>query len=57
MTHFKNLKDCNGCAKRRLEKFKTNGRYEQMQNSNPDKTNFNRPPYYLTVGKKKEGDK
>lgn len=57
MTHFKNLKDCNGCAKRRMEKFKTNGRYEQMQNSNPDKTNFNRPPYYLTVGKKSEGDK
>ena len=52
MNTFKNLKDTNGMAKRILQKLKTTGKYYGMEKSNPDKTNFNRPPYYMTVGNK-----
>ena len=52
MNTFKNLKDTNGMAKRRLQKLRTTGKYYGMEKSNPDKTNFNRPPYYMTVGNK-----
>lgn len=52
MKTFRQLKDTNNMAKSRLRKLSSTGKYYGMEKSNPDKTNFNRPPYYLTVGKK-----
>lgn len=52
MNTFKKLKDTSGVSKTRLRKLSNSGRYYGMEKSNPDKTNFNRPPYYLTVSKK-----
>lgn len=52
MKSFRQLKDTNNMAKSRIRKLSTTGKYYGMEKSNPDKTNFNRPPYYLTVGKK-----
>ena len=54
MKTFRQLKDTNNMAKSRLRKLSSTGKYYGMEKSNPDKTNFNRPPYYLTVGKNKE---
>ena len=52
MKSFRQLKDTNNMAKSRIRKLSTTGKYYGMEKSNPDKTNFNRPPYYLTAGKK-----
>ena len=52
MKTFRQLKDTNNMAKSRLRKLSSTGKYYGMEKSNLDKTNFNRPPYYLTVGKK-----
>lgn len=52
MTNFKQLKDTNNMAKSRLRKLSCSGKYFEMEKSNPDKTNFNIPPYYLTLAKK-----
>ena len=52
MKSFRQLKDTNNMAKSRLRKLSSTGKYYGMEKSNPDKTNFNRPPYYLTVGQK-----
>ena len=52
MKSFRQLKDTNNMAKTRIRKLSSTGKYYSMEKSNPDKTNFNRPPYYLTVGKK-----
>lgn len=52
MKTFRQLKDTNNMAKSRLRKLSSTGKYYGMEKSNPDKTNFNRPPYYLTVAKK-----
>lgn len=38
-------------AKTRIRKLSATSKYFSMEKSNPDKTNFNRPPYYMTVGK------
>ena len=51
MYTFRKLKDANGMAKARLKKIQTTGRYYSMEKSNPDKTAFKRPPYYMTVGR------
>ena len=51
MNTFRVLKDTNGMAKTRLRKLHTMGKYHAMEKSKPDKTEFNRPPYYLTVEK------
>lgn len=51
MSNFKQLKDTNNMAKLRLGKAKENAKYSFLENSHPDKTAFNRPPYYMTVGK------
>lgn len=51
MKSFRQLKDTNNMAKSRIRKLSTTGKYYGMEKSNPDKTNFNRPPYYLTAGK------
>lgn len=53
MKSFRQLKDTNNMAKTRIRKLSSTGKYYSMEKSNPDKTNFNRPPYYLTVGNKK----
>ena len=39
-------------AKSGLRKHSINRRYNQMERSHPDKTNFNRQPYYLSAKKK-----
>lgn len=54
MNTFKKLKDTSGVSKTRLRKLSNSGRYYGMERSNPDKTNLNRTPYYLTVGNNKE---
>lgn len=51
MSNFKQLKDTNNMAKTRLRKLQITEKYYGMEKSNPDKTAFNRPPYYMTVGK------
>ena len=52
MTSFRILRENSGMAKSRLRKHSIDGRYNQMEKSNSDKTNFNRPPYYLSLKKK-----
>lgn len=51
MNSFKILKDTNSMVKTRLRKLHTTSKYFAMEKSNPDKTAFKRPPYYMTVGK------
>lgn len=51
MNTFKKMKDTNGCAKLRIRKLAVSSKYYGMEKSNPDKTNFNRQPYYMTVRK------
>lgn len=52
MTSFRILRENSGMAKSKLRKHSIDGRYNQMEQSHPDNTNFNRPPYYLSTKKK-----
>lgn len=54
MTNIRILRENSGVAKRRLRKYSVEGRYQKMVESEPDKTNFNRPPYYMTTKKKSQ---
>ena len=51
MNSFRNLRDTNGMAKRRLEQIRNRSRYYSMEKADVDKTNFNRPPYYMETRK------
>lgn len=47
MESFRILKENKGTVKLRLRTYSAHGRYRKMEQSHPDKTNFNRTPYYL----------
>lgn len=51
MNSFRNLRDTNGMAKRRLEQIRNRSRYYSMEKADVDKTNFKRPPYYMETRK------
>lgn len=57
MSNCKSLVNMNSVEESRKEKLDRIQRYQSMIKSNPDKTNFKRPPYYLTVGTKQEKKK